>query len=93
MIVINYDGFYLSDDGVFEPFDSSNERGEPIGFAFGVRDVFGGWDEGFSLLKTGGVAEFIMPSHLGYGPQSDGVIMPYTILKYNVELISITKRD
>lgn len=89
LITIHYNGFLL--DGTL--FDSSYEKGEPIRFAFGVRDVLRGWDEGFGFLKLGSKATFILPSHLANGSYSDGPIKPYSILKYEVELLKITKRD
>ncbi|UXP32494.1 FKBP-type peptidyl-prolyl cis-trans isomerase [Reichenbachiella agarivorans] len=89
LITIHYRGSLL--DGTM--FDSSYEKGEPVRFAFGVRDVLKGWDEGFELLNLGGKAMFILPSHLANGSYSDGPIKPYSILRYDVELLEITKRD
>ena len=89
LITIHYKGTLL--DGTV--FDSSYKNGEPVQFAFGVRDVLQGWDEGFGLLKLGSKATFILPSHLANGSYSDGPIKPYSILKYEVELLEITKRD
>lgn len=89
LITIDYDGFLLEGKLI----DSSYEKQQSVTFAYGVRDVMGGWDEGFGLLKKGGKATFIMPSHLAKGPYADGPIKPYSILRYNVELLDINKRD
>ncbi len=71
-------------------FDSSYKRNEPIDFALGVGQVIPGWDEGISLLKTGEKARFVIPSHLAYGSQgAGGVIPPNATLIFDVELVAV----
>ena len=70
-------------------FDSSYQRNQPIEFAVGVGQVIPGWDEGILLLKKGAGARFVIPSHLGYGAQgAGGVIPPDATLIFEVELVS-----
>ena len=71
-------------------FDSSVDRGEPIGFPLGQGRVIKGWDEGIALINQGGKAKLIIPPELGYGAQgAGGVIPPNAKLIFEVELVSI----
>ena len=70
-------------------FDSSYQRDQPIEFAVGIGQVIPGWDEGILLLKKGAGARFVIPSHLAYGAQgAGGVIPPDATLIFEVELVS-----
>ena len=71
-------------------FDSSYKRKSPIDFQLGVGQVISGWDEGIALLKVGDKARFVIPSHLGYGSQgAGGVIPPDATLIFDVELMNV----
>lgn len=71
-------------------FDSSFKRKQPIEFKLGVGQVISGWDEGIALLKVGDKARFVIPSHLGYGSQgAGGVIPPDATLIFDVELMNV----
>jgi FKBP-type peptidyl-prolyl cis-trans isomerase len=71
-------------------FDSSYKRKSPIDFQLGVGQVIQGWDEGIALLKVGDKARFVIPSHLGYGSQgAGGVIPPDATLIFDVELMDV----
>ena len=71
-------------------FDSSYKRNEPIDFEVGVGQVISGWDEGILLLKVGDKARFVIPSHLGYGSNgAGGVIPPNATLIFDVELMDV----
>lgn len=69
-------------------FDSSYQRNQPIDFSVGVGQVIPGWDEGIMLLNKGAGARFVIPSHLAYGAQgAGGVIPPNATLIFEVELV------
>ena len=69
-------------------FDSSYQRDQPIEFSVGVGQVIPGWDEGILLLNKGAAARFVIPSHLGYGTQGAGGVIPAdATLIFEVELI------
>ncbi len=71
-------------------FDSSYKRKDPIDFTLGIGQVIAGWDEGIQLLKVGDKARFVIPSHLAYGSQgAGGVIPPNAILIFDVELMAV----
>ncbi len=85
-VVVHYNGELL--DGT--KFDSSYDNGKPFSFVLGQGRVIKGWDEGIALLNKGDKATLFVPSPLGYGERQAGeVIKPYSILKFDVELIDI----
>lgn len=84
VVTVDYTG-WLND----KKFDSSVERGEPIVFTLGVRQVPPGWDEGIMLLNKGTKAVLIIPPDLAYGPRQVGPIPPNSTLTFDVELLDI----
>jgi FKBP-type peptidyl-prolyl cis-trans isomerase len=85
-VSVHYKGQLL--DGTV--FDSSYKRNEPIEFPLGVGQVIPGWDEGIGLLSVGEKARFVIPSHLAYGSQgAGGVIPPDATLIFDVELVGL----
>ncbi len=85
-VSVHYKG-QLEDGTVF---DSSYERKQPIDFVLGVGQVIKGWDEGLQLMQVGDKARFVIPSHLAYGSQgAGGVIPPDATLIFDVELMNV----
>ena len=85
-VSVHYRGMLL--DGTV--FDSSYQRNQPIDFPLGQGRVIPGWDEGIALLSKGAAAKLIIPSHLAYGAQgAGGVIPPHATLIFEVELVDI----
>ena len=85
-IAVHYKG-QLADGRVF---DSSYQRKQPIEFTVGIGQVIRGWDEGLQLLQVGDKARLVIPSHLAYGSQgAGGVIPPNATLIFDVELMSV----
>ncbi len=81
---VHYTGRFI--DGTV--FDSSLERGDPISFAVGQGQVIPGWDEGIMLMNVGGKARLIIPSHIAYGEQGAGnIIPPFSTLIFDVEVV------
>jgi len=87
IVVVNYTGLLLTG----EKFDSSYDRNQPFEFTLGVGQVIPGFDEGIAYMSEGGKATLIIPSHLAYGanPPPDGVIMPYSPLHFDIELLEV----
>jgi FKBP-type peptidyl-prolyl cis-trans isomerase len=84
-VSVQYTGRLL--DGT--TFDSS-VGAKPIEFVLGTSQVIPGWDEGIALMKVGGKAKLLIPSSLAYGSRGAGsIIMPYTPLVFDVELIDV----
>ena len=77
-------------------FDSSYERGSPLKFKVGVRQVIQGWDdgilgcEGIEGMRVGGKRVLIIPSDLAYGERGAGGVIPGgATLKFDVELVAL----
>ncbi len=86
-VKVHYSG-YLRDG---KPFDSSVERGEPIGFQCGKGQVIAGWDEGLQLLQKGSKAKLIIPWQLAYGEAGRPPVIPAKAdLIFDVELVDFT---
>jgi FKBP-type peptidyl-prolyl cis-trans isomerase FklB len=87
-VLVNYEGKLI--DG--KVFDSSYERGEPIGFV--LNQVIAGWTEGLQLMKPGEEYNFYIPAEIGYGPQAQGEDIPAnSTLIFRVELLGFQKPD
>ena len=83
-VAVHYKGILV--DGTV--CDSSYQRDEPIQFTVGIGQVIPGWDEGILLLTKGAGARLVIPSHLAYGTQgAGGVIPPDATLIFDIELV------
>ena len=84
MVKVHYKGTTI--DG--EVFDSSYESGETTEFP--LNRVIPGWTEGLQLMSVGSKYKLYIPYQLAYGEQgAGGVIMPYSALIFEVELLEI----
>ena len=73
------------DEGTYSP----QRPYQPFEFQLGTAGVVQGWDEAIATLKVGTKATIILPSPLGYGPQSRGdVIGENEILMFDIEVVS-----
>ena len=90
IVAVQYTGWLYTKDGhKGAKFDSSLDRGKPISFTLGQKQVIAGWDEGISGMKVGGKRTLIIPPQLAYGSTgSGGVIPPNATLIFDVELVS-----
>jgi FKBP-type peptidyl-prolyl cis-trans isomerase len=80
---VNYRGTLL--DGT--EFDSSYKRNQPASFAVGK--VIKGWVEALQLMKPGAKFELYIPPDLAYGAQPPPPIPVNSLLKFDVELLSV----
>mmetsp|Transcript_15126 Transcript_15126/g.25908 ORF Transcript_15126/g.25908 Transcript_15126/m.25908 type:complete len:203 (+) Transcript_15126:73-681(+) len=70
-------------------FDSTMESG-PFSFVIGKGQVIKGWDEGLMSMRVGGHRRMWIPSHLAYGKDGAGtVIPPDSDLTFEVELVDV----
>ncbi len=51
--------------------------------------IVAGLREGLQMMREGGQATLIIPSHLGYGSEGTGRVAPYTTLIYETELVKV----
>ncbi|MDD2737027.1 MAG: FKBP-type peptidyl-prolyl cis-trans isomerase [Desulfuromonadaceae bacterium] len=82
-VVVNYRGTLT--DG--KEFDSSYKRNEPLEIK--VESVIPCWVEGLQKMKVGGKVKLLCPSHLAYGEEGAGEILPGAALVFELELVSI----
>ena len=72
-------------------FDSSKDRGQPA--TFPLANVIKGWTEGVALMQVGSEYRLYIPAELGYGDQEVGNIPAGSVLVFDVELISVEKKE
>jgi FKBP-type peptidyl-prolyl cis-trans isomerase FklB len=76
-------------------FDSSMDRqtgapeGSDMSITFGVAQVIAGWTEALQLMPVGSKWRLFIPYDLAYGGQDRGVIAPFSVLIFDVELLGI----
>jgi FKBP-type peptidyl-prolyl cis-trans isomerase FkpA len=80
---VNYRGTLL--DGT--EFDSSYKRNQPA--TFPINGVIKGWQEALMLMKPGSKVELYIPPALAYDMNSPPPIPPGSLLKFEVELLSV----
>jgi FKBP-type peptidyl-prolyl cis-trans isomerase len=93
-VMVHYTGWLFVDGAKTEQFDSSVERGEPIGFPLGRSFVIQGWEKGIPGMKVGGKRTLYIEPDMGYGAEGrPPVIPPNTTLVFDVEIVDIPKVD
>lgn len=72
-------------------FDSTKESQQPADLEFAL--LIPGWQEALSMMKEGDEWELWVPPDLAYGERGRDGIEPNTLLKFNLQLVSIVKPD
>lgn len=83
--VIHYTGRML--DG--REFESTVPSKIPAQFT--PMGLIPGWQEGLLLMREGARYRLFMPHELAYGPEGNGLIEPFSVLVFDVELIKVKK--
>ena len=83
-VKVNYKGT-LIDGTVFD----TNEGKDPVQFQ--ANQVIKGWTEALKLMPVGSKYKLYIPQQLAYGSRRTGRIKPFSILIFEVELVSIEK--
>jgi peptidylprolyl isomerase len=85
-LVIAHYNLKLANDSVVQ---NSWMTGEPVKFRLGANQVIAAWEEAFTILRKGDMAELFVPAALGYGDRWAGRIPPKSDLKFTVEVVDI----
>ena len=85
-VKVNYKGTLI--DGT--EFDSSYARNQPAEFQ--VNQVIKGWTEALKLMPVGSKYKLYVPQEIAYGSRDQGKIKPFSMLIFEVELLSIEKQ-
>ncbi|MFC3999020.1 FKBP-type peptidyl-prolyl cis-trans isomerase [Nocardiopsis sediminis] len=73
-----------------EEFDASWNRGEPLSFTLGARQVIPGWEQGVLGMRVGGRRRLVIPPELAYGSRgAGGKIKPNETLVFVVDLVGV----
>ena len=86
-VLVHYVGVAYSTG---EEFDSSYDRGDPLGFQLGAGRVISGWDQGVQGMRVGGRRQLVIPPHLAYGDRGAGnAIAPGETLIFVCDLVGV----
>jgi FKBP-type peptidyl-prolyl cis-trans isomerase len=83
-VVFDYEGRLVTG----EVFDSSYTRGQPL--SGGVGDFVPGFTEALMLMRPGDEWIVWIPPALGYGDRATGSIPPGSVLRFRMQLRSVT---
>jgi peptidylprolyl isomerase len=85
-VAVHYTGSLLN--GM--PFESTENREEPVRFTVGRGRVIPGWDRVLMDMREGGSRIAIVPPDLGFGASgARGLIPPHAYLVFDVQLIAV----
>mmetsp|Transcript_4238 Transcript_4238/g.5822 ORF Transcript_4238/g.5822 Transcript_4238/m.5822 type:complete len:141 (+) Transcript_4238:6-428(+) len=86
-VAVNYAGFL--EDG--SCFDNTYNRGQPIYFILGAKQVIAAWEDVLPVLSRGEKARIVVPPELGYGDRGyPPIIPPRATLTFEIELMTFT---
>ncbi len=85
MVKVHYEGKTI--DG--KVFDSSYKRKEPVEFR--ANQVIKGWTDALVHMPVGSVWEVYIPQDKAYADQEQGLIKPFSVLIFKIELVGLGK--
>ena len=80
---VNYEGKLI--DGTV--FDSSYERNMPFTVDMAQPRVIKGWVEALKMMPAGSKWEVTIPQELAYGSANQGMIKPFSVLVFTIEVL------
>ena len=86
LVKVHYEGRLLNDS----IFDSSYKRGEPINLR--CNQTIKGWTDAMVHMPAGSVWEVYIPQELAYGEREQGIIKPFSMLKFKIELLEVNPK-
>jgi len=84
-IIVHYSGWLPN--GTL--FGTSRGDDRAPSFLLSDRQLIKGWAEGIVGMKEGGKRRLVVPSDLAYGAEGRPSIPPYSVLVFEVELLSV----
>lgn len=92
-VTVNYKGMLISGavfDGTFKGNDPTLDT-SATPRTFTVYQLIPGWIENLKQMKVGEIRTIVLPYYLAYGTQSVGSILPYSTLRFDMQLISVQR--
>lgn len=83
MVKVHYEGRTLEG----EVFDSSYKRGDAV--TLRCNQVIKGWTDALVHMPAGSVWEVYIPQELAYAERNQGMIKPFSVLIFKIELVSV----
>ncbi len=83
LVKVHYEGRLLNDS----VFDSSYKRGEPIKLR--CNQTIKGWTDAMVHMPAGSVWEVYIPQNLAYAEREQGMIKPFSVLVFKIELLEV----
>ena len=86
LVKVHYEGRLLNDS----VFDSSYKRGEPISLR--CNQTIKGWTDAMVHMPAGSIWEVYIPQELAYGEREQGIIKPFSMLIFKIELLEVNPK-
>ena len=86
LVKVHYEGRLLNDS----IFDSSYKRGEPI--TLRCNQTIKGLTDAMTHMPAGSIWEVYITQDLAYGEREQGMIKPFSVLKFKIELIEVNPK-
>ena len=86
LVKAHYEGRLLNDS----VFDSSYKRGEPV--TLRCNQTIKGWTDAMVHMPAGSVWEVYIPQDLAYGEREQGIIKPFSVLVFKIELLEVNPK-
>jgi FKBP-type peptidyl-prolyl cis-trans isomerase FklB len=86
LVKVHYEGRLLNDS----VFDSSYKRGEPI--TLRCNQTIKGWTEAMKHMPAGSIWEVWIPQDQAYAEREQGIIKPFSVLKFKIELLEVNPK-
>lgn len=84
--VVHYKGMLING----QVFDTSIDKGEPLEFVLGQKEVILAWDEAVATMRVEDKIKIIAPSYLAYGEQGYPPVIPaFSTLIFEIKLIDV----
>lgn len=84
-VEVNYTGKFT--DGRI--FDASDRHEQAFVFPVGTQGIIPAWNEAVLTMTVGSKATIICPSKLGWGAQGSGMIPPYAVTVFDIDVVAI----